>query len=859
MRYRECGVPWRALRAALALACLAAAVTRIVTPARADGVNRVRIDDPGTVSGVPSPSLTIDDASIAEYSLGARNMVFTVHLSVPAADTVTVHVTTLDSTATVADGDYVAADQMLAFPPGAVAESLTVKVLGDAKVEDNEQFLVLLSEPDGATLARSEAVGTIVNVDLPVLTVADTSVAEGDVGVHPMSFRVRLSPPAILPVSFHYETLDGTATVADLDYQAVAGDTVLAVGQDQVVIQVPIQGDSLLEGNERFTLRVSSVQGANPAQVSATGTILNDERTSFVTLNTGIRNFGPGTLPPAFGDLDGDGRPDLPLYSNTGTSFAEMSGVRSMLGDGNYHGAAWCDYDRDGRMDFVQLPYGGEESGYNYVHLFNNTPTGLQDVAPSLGMNIMGYGETPTWADFNADGWPDLFMPFYTFVSPFQCYFFLNLGNGQFQEYSDSAGVALRGVPAERRAEGVAVADWNGDGALDLYVASHLFLNDGNAHFTDVRAAVGLPIAFDEGAQFVDYDNDGDLDLYLRTSSGPTLFRNDHGTFTNVSASLGLGFVDWGWGDRWVDIDDDGDMDLIYFDSGGFAHLLLNQGDGTFQAVSSLSGLFTSTMLSSLADIDGDGDPDIAVGDYTRQFARNLLDLVPRAHTPYLKVRVVADDGTLTEQGATVRLRSLDDPKHPVQTRILDGGSGYLGQDEYTVTFGGVGSGAYDLEVSFPTKPGIPGVVGPLQNPLLGGIRPGDAGPKLMIVRPNHAVAIQSTGPALSSTTGATAMTAETGIPRIEAALFPASPNPTRGATNLGLSLPAGGAVTLTIHDLSGRKVRTLVAGEGTAGQSKQTWDLRDDAGRNVPVGLYFARLIREGRPCGVQRVVVLR
>jgi hypothetical protein len=222
-------------------------------------------------------------------------------------------------------------------------------------------------------------------------------------------------------------------------------------------------------------------------------------------------------------------------------------------------------------------------------------------------------------------------------------------------------------------------------------------------------------------------------------------------------------------------------------------------------------------------------------------------------------VRAVADDGTLTEQGATVRLRSLDDPRHPVQTRIVDGGSGYLGQDEYTITFGGVGSGAYDLEVSFPTKPGIPGVVGRLQNPLLGGIRPGDAGPQLVIIRPDHQVTIQSTGPALRAATGAASMTAGTGIPGTEVALFPAMPNPTRGPTELGLLLPAGGAATLTIHDLSGRKVRTLVAGGGTAGQSKQTWDLRDDAGRDVPVGLYFARLIREGRPCGVQRVVVLR
>jgi hypothetical protein len=671
-----------------------------------------------------------------------------------------------------------------------------------------------------------------------------------------MSFRVRLSPPAILPVSFHYETLDGTATVADNDYQAVAGDTVMAVGQDQVVIQVPIQGDSLLEGNERFTFRVSSVQGANPAQVSATGTILNDEHTSFVRIPTAVPDFFPGTLPPAWGDYDGDGRPDMPLYENTGTSFSEMPGMRSQLGDGNYHGSAWCDYDRDGRMDFVILPYGEDESAYNHVHLFKNTPSGLQDVAPSLDLDIMGHAETPTWGDFNADGWPDLFMPFYGHVTPFQSFLFLNLGDGQFSDFSDSAGVSLRNVPFGARPEGVAAADWNGDGALDLYAASHLFLNDGNAHFTDIRAAVGLPVAFDEGAQFVDFDNDGDLDLYLRTASGPTLFRNDNGTFTNVSASLGLGFVDWAWGDRWVDIDGDGDMDLVYFVPGSFAHLLLNQGDGTFQEDSSFTHLFSPSMLCAFADIDGDGDLDVAIGDYGRQFARNLLEAVPRTHTPYLKVLVENDDGTLSEQGATVRLRSLDDPRHPVQTRIVDGGSGYLGQDEYTITFGGVGSGAYDLEVSFPGKPGIPAIVGPLQNPLLAGIRPGEAGPKLIVVRRNRQVLIQGSAPAASAMA---AMTEGTVVPRTEFALYPAAPNPAHGATRFGLSLPAEGVVTLVIHDVSGRTVRTLVEGGRSAGESKAIWDLRDDAGRNVPVGLYFARLIRAGRSSSVQRVVVLR
>ena len=77
----------------------------------------------------------------------------------------------------------------------------------------------------------------------------------------------------------------------------------------------------------------------------------------------------------------------------------------------------------DGDMDLVQVPYGTtEQSTYNRLHLFENTLSGLVDVAPARGMDIPGFGETPTWADFNADGWPDLFVPYYSHIAPFRAF-----------------------------------------------------------------------------------------------------------------------------------------------------------------------------------------------------------------------------------------------------------------------------------------------------------------------------------------------------------------------------------------------------------------------------------------------------
>jgi hypothetical protein len=89
--------------------------------------------------------------------------------------------------------------------------------------------------------------------------------------------------------------------------------------------------------------------------------------------------------------------------------------------------------------------------------------------------------------------------------------------------------------------------------------------------------------------------------------------------------------------------------------------------------------------------------------------------------------------------------------------------------------------------------------------------------------------------------------------------LRPAVPNPARRMTRLDFSLPGNGAVTLTIHDLSGRKVRTLVRDGRGADGAGAAWDLRDDEGRAVPAGLYLARLVRDDGRVSVRRVIVLR
>lgn len=204
------------------------------------------------------------------------------------------------------------------------------------------------------------------------------------------------------------------------------------------------------------------------------------------------------------------------------------------------------------------------------------------------------------------------------------------------------------GLGSVTSANGVAVADYDGDGDLDLYVVvreaydpgrtttwNRLFANRGDGTFVDRTVAagvagtagLGLPNTAGNGAKigaaWGDYDGDGDPDLYL-THAGPNqLYRNDGGTFTDVTATAGVagGPTHLSTSAVWVDLDADLDLDLVvgvwedYAEGGRDLRnpVFENLGDGTFRDVTTESGLGddgkTYTILP--IDVDGDGDPDV--------------------------------------------------------------------------------------------------------------------------------------------------------------------------------------------------------------------------------------------------------
>ncbi len=222
----------------------------------------------GTIRADPAPGLRIGDATpVAE----GDEAVFTVTLTPPGEQVVTVNYTTVDGTA-IADEDYTATSGTLRFAPGDTSKTIRVPVLEDATAEPVETFTVVLSNPAGTNVVHDTGVGTITAEGLPALSIADApTVAEGGDAVFP----VTLSPASSQVVTVAYRTQDGTA-VADSDYTATSGTLRFEPGETMQTIRVPTRRDAIAEPSESFTVELSDPVGTTITDATGVGTIAAD-------------------------------------------------------------------------------------------------------------------------------------------------------------------------------------------------------------------------------------------------------------------------------------------------------------------------------------------------------------------------------------------------------------------------------------------------------------------------------------------------------------------------------------------------------------------------------------------------------
>ena len=256
----------------------------------------------------------------------------------------------------------------------------------------------------------------------------------------------------------------------------------------------------------------------------------------------------------AVGDYDNDGFEDLyvagygrsTLYHNNGDgTFTDVTDAAGVAGSGWMTSAAWVDYDNDGRLDLIVA---------RYMHW------DFDDIACADAKGARGYCH------------PDMFKPESVLL-------FHNDGGGKFTEASHRAGIDKPG-----KGLGVAIADYDRDGWMDILIANdaiqqYLFHNKGDGTFEEVGLASG--IGFDGeghafsgmGVDFSDYNNDGWPDIVITDLAHQryALFTNlKDSTFDYSTSILGLAPISLlhsGWGIRFMDYDNDGWKDLLIVQS----------------------------------------------------------------------------------------------------------------------------------------------------------------------------------------------------------------------------------------------------------------------------------------------------
>jgi hypothetical protein len=313
-------------------------------------------------------------------------------------------------------------------------------------------------------------------------------------------------------------------------------------------------------------------------------------------------------------DFDGDGLLDvmvtssgpldqMHLFHNNGDgTFRDVTRRSGLIGETGGLNLVLTDYNNDGHPDVLVLRGGwwGKQGAYPLSLLRNNGDGTFDDVTEEAGLLVFGPTQTAAWADYDGDGWLDLFIGYESRPDDLHpSLLFHNNHNGTFTEVGASSGLGDLGF-----VKGVAWGDYNNDGRPDLYVSvmygkNHLFRNDGPKangwKFTDATATAGVASQNNSFATwFFDYDNDGWPDIFvsgysLDASSDvgafemglpvkaerPRLYRNMHdGTFKDVSAETHIDRAILAMGANFGDLDNDGWLDVY-----------LGTGDSTYQAL----------------------------------------------------------------------------------------------------------------------------------------------------------------------------------------------------------------------------------------------------------------------------------
>jgi len=460
-----------------------------------------------------------------------------------------------------------------------------------------------------------------------------------------------------------------------------------------------------------FLLSGSSMAGAPSGASNRLYRNNRDGTFSDVTEKSGLRFTGWGSG-VCVGDYNNDGWEDLfctfygqnKLYRNNGDgTFTDVTKQAGLENSKTRWGAGctFVDYNRDGHLDlfvsnYVQfdathIPKPGQDVYCNwkgvpvncgprglppgYHSLYRNNGNGtFTDVSVQAGIDGLrsSYGMTVVAADFDEDGWPDIFVACDSTPS----LLLMNQRNGTFREEGVIRGVALSDDGMEQAGMGVGVGDYDLDGHLDLFKTHFtddtggLFHNNGKAEFenTTMAAHVGTENRYIcWGAGIVDLDNDGFPDLFMTAGSvypevEKTLLQYPNKNPRVVFRNLG---------------------------NGSFEELIEEAGPGVAAAHSSRGCAF--------GDFDNDGDLDILIVNLSE--APSLLRNDVSGNNHWLKVKLVGTKSNRSAIGARVLARY----GRKIQAQEVLSQSSFYSASDRRLHFGLGGETSADLEIRWPS------------------------------------------------------------------------------------------------------------------------------------------------------------
>jgi hypothetical protein len=426
-------------------------------------------------------------------------------------------------------------------------------------------------------------------------------------------------------------------------------------------------------------------------------------------------------------------------------SFEDVTEKAGLQGTGYGFGVAVGDYDNDGFEDLYVTAYGGNK-------LYHNNGNGtFTDVTQKAGVGGSGWSTSAAWVDLDSDGFLDLVVLRYLdwdfddlfcgehkegyraychpdFFKPISPLVYHNNKDGTFTEVAQKVGLGKPG-----KGLGVALADYDRDGHIDLFVANDsmvefLYHNKGDGIFEDVGLASEVAVDMDGrtyagmGADFADYNNDGWPDIVVTDLANQryALYQNNgDGSFTYASPSAGIGQMTLphsGWGVRFIDYDNDGWKDLLIAQGHDLDTIELNYpnlhfrepmllarntGHGFIDVSQQSGSIFHQSWVArgmAIGDLDNDGRLDAVVT--TNDGSVHILHNETASRNHWILLKLVGHKSNRDAIGAEVTLVTASGPQYATVSTA----SSYLSASDKRVHFGlGQDAVAQKIEIRWPS------------------------------------------------------------------------------------------------------------------------------------------------------------